>query len=80
MAYYLTDPYYFLPKSYPYLGEGLGYTAGIISNRPTYKGRQIETESAIRRLDLAQSRNADRTKCEENLLKYKYKAMGRENA
>lgn len=41
MAYYLSDPYYYLPKSYPYLGEQFAYSAGLISNRPDSKGRQI---------------------------------------
>jgi hypothetical protein len=62
MSYYLTDPYYYLPKSYPFLFDKQPFPERVYSNRATSVGRHLESDSAIRRLELA-------TKCYEDFAK-----------
>lgn len=63
MAYYLTDPYYYLPKSYPFIGNELGYPPKIYSHRPTSLGRNVESSSSINRLELSTRIFEDSSKC-----------------
>ena len=64
MAYYLTDPYYYLPKSYPFHSEYTKFPEQLGSNRQSSFGKDIESLAATSRLDYESRVFHDSAKCE----------------
>ena len=63
MAYYLTDPYYYLPKCYPFLGKRWAHTPLNHSSRMTAKSKSVQDECATQRLNFTAESFCDRSQC-----------------
>lgn len=64
MAYYLSDPYYFLPKCYPFLGKQWTEPPLQTQNRMTQIGKEVQDSCAKERLNFIATSYCDRNRCE----------------
>lgn len=73
MSYYLTDPYHYATKCYPFLDSGKPLLVDRNSTRVTEKNKDIENEMKLRRLKYSMEIDEERKKSEVNLIKIKNK-------
>ena len=63
MAYYLTDPYIYLPKCYPFLNTQFRFSTSNPEDGSSSKAKDLEKFSAYERLKYTSRAFCDKAQC-----------------